>query len=74
MRNGDFPKKVKAEALRRSGFRCERCWNSQNLEFHHRVPIYQGGVSVLKMFMKFASPKEMITYCGVKTEVEAIET
>lgn len=94
MRNKDFSKTVKAGALRRSGFRCERCWSSQNLEFHHRVPIYQEGASdldncivlcskcheivpedqsLLKIFMEFASPREMITYYGVKTETEAIE-
>jgi hypothetical protein len=94
MRNKDFSKKVKAEALRMSSSRCERCWSSQNLKFQHRVPIYQEGASdlnncivlcskcyeivpedqsLLKIFMEFASPKEMINYYGVKTEIDAIE-
>lgn len=94
MRNEDFPRRVKLQALRRSGFRCERCRSSQNLEFHHRVSVSEGGVSdlnncivlcsrcheivpedqlLLEMFIKFASPKEMINYYGVKTEIEAIE-
>jgi len=94
MKNGDFSKKIKEESLKRSGFKCERCWSSQDLVFHHKIPVYAGGTSfldncivlcsnchsvipddevILKMFMEFASPKEMIKYYRVKTEVEAIE-
>lgn len=92
--NSDFSKNVKAEALKRAGFRCERCWSSKNLKYHFKVPINQGGGSdlencvvlcsmcseiapedpyLLKMFMEFASPKEMIKHYGVKTEAEAVE-
>jgi hypothetical protein len=94
MKSDDFSRRVKAEALKRARFRCERCWSSQTLEFHHKVPVSQGGASdlgncvvlcstchetapedplLLKMFMEFASPKEMINYFRVDTEVEAIE-
>jgi hypothetical protein len=94
MRDEDFPKKIKDKALKRSKFKCERCWSSRNLVYHHRIPVSRGGASLLdncivlcsnchsiapegelalKLFIEFASPKEMIKHYGVKTELEAIE-
>ena len=43
MREEDFPENIKAEALKRAGYRCERCWSERDLESHHRVPLALGG-------------------------------
>lgn len=89
-----FSKGVKSEAHKRSGFRCERCWSSQNLVYHSKVSTHPREISthenrivlctrcceiaprdpsLMKMFLDFASPKEMIKYYNVKTEEEAVE-
>ncbi len=89
-----FSKGVKPETHKRSGFRCERCWSSQNLVYHPRVSTRPGEIStnenrivlcsrcseiapkdpsLMKMFLDFASPKEMIKHYNVKTEEEAVE-
>jgi len=48
MRDEDFPFSVKRQSLRRVNNRCERCLSSENLEFHHRVPLSLGGSSILE--------------------------
>jgi hypothetical protein len=48
MRKDDFSQIVKKSALKRSDNRCERCWSSCNLEFHHKVPVSLGGDSSLE--------------------------
>ena len=35
--------RVRWAALRRAGFRCERCGKPARLEAHHRVPLERGG-------------------------------
>lgn len=43
MSEKDFTDEVKKAALKRANFRCERCWQSDGLEFHHAIPISMGG-------------------------------
>lgn len=96
MRNEEFPQNVRGEALRRCGNKCERCWSSRDLEFHHKVPIARSGMSNLEncvvlceqchsrapldsvvfdnLFMRFASPKELVIHYEVDNEEEALET
>lgn len=95
MRDNDFTLKVRNVALKRARFRCERCWDDSELEFHHITPIVYGGKSSLencvvlcsechriapknplifeKMFMRFASLKEMMVHYNVKNKIQAIE-
>ncbi|MCK4443501.1 MAG: recombinase family protein [Thermoplasmata archaeon] len=87
---------MRDKALRRCGKKCERCWSSRDLEFHHKVPIAQSGMSNLEncvvlceqchsrapldsvvfdnLFMRFASPKELVIHYEVHNEDEALET
>jgi hypothetical protein len=48
MRENDFSDEVKKATLARANFRCERCWRSGGLEFHHIIPISTGGDYGLK--------------------------
>ena len=36
-------KRARLGALRRAGYRCQRCGGARRLEVHHRTPIEQGG-------------------------------
>jgi len=45
MRKNDFSQIVKKISLERAGHKCERCWSKHDLEFHHKIPISQGGDS-----------------------------
>jgi hypothetical protein len=47
MREHDFSSGVKAEALKKANYRCERCWASKDLECHHVIPLEVGGQSTL---------------------------
>jgi len=47
VRDEEFPQQVKDRALRRSDNKCERCWSPRDLEFHHKIPVAQGGGSTL---------------------------
>ena len=45
MRENDFSQIVKNISLKRANHKCERCWSKRDLEFHHKIPISQGGDS-----------------------------
>jgi len=48
MRKNDFSQVTKKNALRRAGYKCERCWTKRDLEFHHKIPLTKGGDSSLE--------------------------
>ncbi len=96
MRENDFSQIVKNISLKRANHKCERCWSKCDLEFHHKIPISQGGDSSQEncivlchichnlapkdpflleiFFLRFALLKEMVHYCNVLDEEEAIQS